>query len=203
LSGSHFDTFGDDEMANKGKKASKNATPGKKRIAKQVKRRISSKPASIKKKKSSMLAEVAAKPTVRSRAKVTKTPEEMEGLRRKFVVSVAAGTAGACYFKDPSGGPDQCIPATQEDCQREGGQWSPGNCPQAVVMGALVTRATVTKRPEELQVLSKKFAATISAAVAGACYFKDPSGGPDQCVPATQQDCKDEGGAWSPGNCPN
>jgi len=190
-------------MANKGKKASKNATRGKKRIAKQVKRRIGSKPASIKKRKSSASAEIAAKPTVRSRAKVTKTPEEREGLRRKFAASIAASAAGACYFKDPSGGPDQCIPATQEDCQSEGGQWSPGNCRQAAVMGALEARATVTKRPEELQVLRKKFAATISAAVAGACYFKDPSGGPDQCVPATQQDCKDEGGAWSPGNCPN
>lgn len=198
-------------MVNKGKKASKNtprgkkknAPRGKKKIAKQVKRRISSKPASIKKRRSSTSAEVAARPTVRSRAKVTKTPEEMAGLRLKFASSIAAGTAGACYFKDPSGGPDQCIPATQADCQSEGGQWRPGNCRQAAVMGVLESLAIVAKRPDELQVLRKKFAATISAAVAGACYFKDPSGGPDQCVPATQQDCKDEGGAWSPGNCPN
>jgi len=190
-------------MANKGKKASKNATREKKRTAKQTKSRISSKTTSIKKRRISSTAEVAAKPTGRTRAKVTKTPEELEGLRRKFAASIAAGAAGACYFKDPSGGPDQCIPATQEDCQSEGGQWSPGNCSQAAVMRTLEARATVMKRSEELQVLRKKFAASISAAVAGACYFKDPSGGPDQCVPATQEDCKDEGGAWSPGNCPN
>jgi hypothetical protein len=190
-------------MANKGKKASKNVTRKKKRVAKQVKRRIGSKTPSIRKKKSSTTAKVAAKPTARTRAKVAKTPEEMEGLRRKFAASIAASAAGACYFKDPSGGPDQCIPATHEDCQSEGGQWSPGNCSQAAVMRTLEARATVMKRPEELQVLRKKFAARISAAVAGACYFKDPSGGPDQCVPATQQDCKDEGGAWSPGNCPS
>jgi hypothetical protein len=69
---------------------------------------------------------------------------------------------------------------------------------------SLATRAKVTKNSEELQALRAKFARSISAGVvSGACYFKDPSGGPDQCIRATQDDCKSEGGAWSPGNCPN
>jgi hypothetical protein len=63
------------------------------------------------------------------KAKVMKTPEELEVLRKRFARRLAAGAAGACFFKDPSGGPDQCIPATQEDCKSEGGVWSPGNCP--------------------------------------------------------------------------
>ena len=63
------------------------------------------------------------------KAKVMKSSEELLTLRRQFAASISAGLAGgACYFKDPSGGPDQCIPATEEDCKSEGGVWSPGNC---------------------------------------------------------------------------
>lgn len=107
-------------MTNKGKKSSKNIGPKKKRRVKQAKGRIGKKTTS--KKKISPKAEVTVSPTVRAKAKVMKTPQELDGLRQKFAASISAGAGGARYFKDSSGGPDQCIPATQEDCKRRG--WS-------------------------------------------------------------------------------
>jgi hypothetical protein len=71
--------------------------------------------------------------------RTTKTTKELRDLRAKFALGLkpkrggvsydleATSPAGACWFKDP-GGSDQCIPATQADCQGEGGVWTPGNC---------------------------------------------------------------------------
>lgn len=62
-------------------------------------------------------------------------------------------------------------------------------------------RAKTVKTPDEIKTLRAQFAESLSAGAAGCCYFKDSSGGPDIPVPATQQECKDQGGVWSPGNC--
>jgi hypothetical protein len=64
-------------------------------------------------------------------------------------------------------------------------------------------RGRVTKTHKELRTLRTTFSASITeASPSGACWFKDP-GGSQQCIPATQADCKNEGGVWTPGNCPN
>jgi hypothetical protein len=71
--------------------------------------------------------------------RTTKTLKELRALGAKFALGLktrragltydleSASPSGACWFKDP-GGSDQCIPATQADCQSEGGVWTPGNC---------------------------------------------------------------------------
>jgi hypothetical protein len=107
--------MGEDEMAKKRKKSAKG------RASKKNKARNKTK--ILKKTKAGTKKSFAVK------AMVTKGFEELQALRIKFATSISAGvTGGACYFKDPSGGPDQCIPATEEDCKSEGGAWSPGNC---------------------------------------------------------------------------
>ncbi len=64
-----------------------------------------------------------------SGAKGTKTAAQLLVLQRKFAMSLNAGDEqGCCYFKDPSGGPDQGVPSTKADCKDAGGSWSPGNC---------------------------------------------------------------------------
>jgi hypothetical protein len=59
------------------------------------------------------------------------------------------------------------------------------------------------KTPEhfqELVALSTKQAS--ENAELGSCWFSD-SGGADQCVPLTEDECKSRGGTWTPGPCPN
>jgi hypothetical protein len=36
----------------------------------------------------------------------------------------------------------------------------------------------------------------------GQCWFPDPPN-PDFCRPLTEEECKSEGGKWTPGDCPN
>jgi hypothetical protein len=111
----YFGIMGEDEMAKKRKKSAKGGT-SKKNTAR-------------KKTKTLKLGTAGTKKSFAVKAKVMKSSEELLALRSKFAASISVGVAGgACYFKDPSGGPDQCIPATEEDCKSEGGVWSPGNC---------------------------------------------------------------------------
>lgn len=74
---------------------------------------------------------------------------------------------------------------------------------------ASVARATLpktrfaVKTPAEFQgllALSTKLRS--EGAPLGACWFSDP-GNPDQCVPLTEEECKSQGGTWTPGDCPN
>ena len=102
-------------MTKKGKKSAKSGVSKKKRTKK--------------KQKVSQALTTVANVSFAIKAGVTKSREELEALRRKFAATISASAAGACFFMDPSGGPDQCIPATQDDCKSEGGVWSPGNCP--------------------------------------------------------------------------
>jgi hypothetical protein len=64
------------------------------------------------------------------------------------------------------------------------------------------TRFTLKTAAEfqELVVLSTKLKS--EGAELGACWFSD-SGNPDQCVPLTEAECKNQGGTWTPGECPN
>ena len=100
-----------------------------KKSNKSAKGGVSKKQKTKKKRKVTHTSKSQAKlPSVR-KAKVIKSREELDSLRTRFAATISGGGAGACFFKDPSGGPDQCIPATQDDCKSEGGVWSPGNCP--------------------------------------------------------------------------
>jgi hypothetical protein len=65
---------------------------------------------------------------------------------------------------------------------------------------------TVAKRilgGTEITEMKGLSAAAISAGTpVGACWFQD-SGGSDQCIPLPQEVCKNRGGVWTPGPCPN
>lgn len=64
------------------------------------------------------------------------------------------------------------------------------------------TRFTLKTAAEfqELTALSAKLKS--EGAEVGQCWFSDP-GNPDQCVPFTEAECKNQGGTWTPGECPN
>ena len=53
---------------------------------------------------------------------------------------------------------------------------------------------------QEMLALSTKLES--EGAQVGACWFSD-SGGTDQCVPLTEEECRSRGGTWTPGPCPN
>lgn len=74
-------------------------------------------------------AKPAKAPAAVGTVAAARTTDDLSALRARFSARVAGtGRVGACYFKDGAGGPDVCIPATQKECDSEGGKWSSGNC---------------------------------------------------------------------------
>jgi hypothetical protein len=55
---------------------------------------------------------------------------------------------------------------------------------------------------EVLEVRALSETALSANSPTGSCWFQD-SGGADFCVPLRQDVCKNRGGVWTPGPCPN
>jgi len=84
-------------------------------------------------KKGSKQSKPAVKTAIagKSTALASKTPEEIKEVGVNALNALAlGGTSVGCWFKDSSGGPDQCVPMPSEDaCTAAGGSPTAGGCP--------------------------------------------------------------------------
>ena len=70
----------------------------------------------------------SAKTTSLAKAATVKTAEELQELKRLSAMAIGKRlSVGACWFGF-SGGRDQCVPLTEEDCLKQGGVWVGGAC---------------------------------------------------------------------------
>lgn len=67
---------------------------------------------------------------------------------------------------------------------------------------SLKTRFVVKTAAEFQELFALSTKQRSEGAPVGQCWFSDP-GNPDQCVPLTEEECKSQGGTWTPGDCPN